>query len=112
MRALAIVCLVALAGTTPATADTDRTQAPRSLGVVAVYRGNEANVVSQVPVYRGSAAAPARPTTAPGQAGEALGGRQIWFVNRADDELMNCRNIRTTMVNGRRIVCTRGRLPN
>jgi len=112
MHALGFVCLVALAGTTPAAADTDRIQAPRSPGVVAVYRGSEANVVSPVPIYRGSAAAPARLAAAPGQGREALGGRQIWFVDRAGDELTNCRNIRTTMVGGRRIVCTRTRLPN
>ena len=60
MRALGFACLVALAGLPPAMADTDRFQVPRSPGVVAVYRGSEANVVSPVPVYRGSAVAPAR----------------------------------------------------
>lgn len=112
MRALGFVCLVALAGTTPAMADTDRFQVPRSPGFVAVYRGSEANVVSPVPVYRGSAVAPARLVAPRGQRGEALGGRQLWLVDRVGDELTNCRSINTTMVGGRRIVCTRARLPN
>ena len=64
-----------------------------------------------VTVHRGSAIAPGYLSTPASAASEteSVGGRQIWFVDRANDRLVNCRAWNTTVIGQRRIVCTPSR---
>lgn len=65
-----------------------------------------------VTVHRGSAIAPgylSPPASATAPETEAVGGRRIWFVDRANDRLVNCRAWNTTVIGQRRIVCTPSR---
>ena len=113
MRALTVLALIALGSPLPATADTDVYQPLAVPGTVAVYRGRDASTVSPVTVYRGSAIRPRHLTAqAPSTAAETVGGRRIWFVDRAHDQLTSCRVINTFNVGDRRVRCTRGRLPD
>ena len=109
MRAMIALALVGLTVPLPSRADADIRLPP---GSVAVYRGGQANVAPAVPVYRGSAVRPAYLAQAPAPATATVGGRNLWFVDRADGELTNCRAINTVNVGQRLIRCTRGRLPD
>ena len=65
-----------------------------------------------VTVHRGSAIAPgylSAPALAAAPETESVGGRQIWFVDRANDRLVNCRAWNTTVIGQRRIICTPSR---
>ena len=114
MRALTVVTLLAMGSPLTALADSDIYQPPDRPGTVAVYRGGSASVASPVTVYRGGAIRPgylsARSPSAQGV--ETVGGRRIWFVDRAQGELTSCRAINTFNVGDRRIRCTRGALPD
>jgi hypothetical protein len=113
MRSLALAVLLTLGPQIPALADGEVRAPPRSPGIVAVYRGGSASAPSPIPVYRGSAAAPgyltAATTPEPGVA--AVGGRRIWFVDPARDELIGCRTVSTFTVGRDAIRCVRRRLP-
>jgi hypothetical protein len=108
MRALIALVLVGLTSPLPSRADADVRLAP---GSVAVYRGSEAPVAPAVPIYRGSAVRPAYLAQAPVPAPATVGGRNLWFVDRAAGELTSCRTINTFDVGQRRIRCTRAALP-
>ena len=65
-----------------------------------------------VTVHRGSAIAPgylSTPASAAAPETQSVGGRQIWFVDRANDRLVNCRAWNTTVIGQRRIICTPSR---
>jgi hypothetical protein len=109
MRALIALVLVGLTSPLPSRADAD-VRLPA--GGVAVYRGSEATVPAAVPVHRGSAVRPAYLAQAPAEGAATVGGRDLWFVDRAAGELTSCRAINTYNVGQRRIRCTRGRLPD
>ena len=109
MRTLIALVLVGLTSPMPSHADADVRLPP---GSIAVYRGSEANVAPAVPVYRGSAVRPAYLAQAPAPTTDPVGGRNLWFVDRADGGLTNCRAINTFTVGQRLIRCTRGRLPD
>ena len=113
MRSLALVALLTTLGPQlPALADGEVHQPPRPPGIVAVHRGGSASVPSPIPVYRGSAAAPGYLTAAAPEPGvAAIGGRRIWFVDPARDELTGCRTVSTFTVGRDAIRCVRRRLP-
>ena len=108
MRALAVACARRAGRTAPARPTRTATQAPRSPGVVAVYRGSEANVASPVPVYRGSAAArlPAAAAARAGRETRSAGGRS-GSSTAAGDELTNCRTSDDLDNRATASVCTR-----
>jgi hypothetical protein len=81
----------------PAAASEDLAPA-RSPDAVAVHRGS-----AIAPGYLSTPASVAAPET------ESVGGRQIWFVDRANDRLVNCRAWNTTVIGQRRIICTPSR---
>jgi hypothetical protein len=113
MRALAVLVLLTLGSPLPALADSDVYQSPKPSGTVAVYRGGNFSVASPVTVHRGSAIRPRYLTAqAPPATAEVVGGRRIWFVDRAQGELTSCRVINTFNVGDRRVRCTRGALPD
>jgi hypothetical protein len=113
MRALILVAALAVAAPNIASADADIIPPPAGTGEVAVYRGRDATVASPVPVHRGSAIRPAHlaPQPAPEPDVGSVGGRRIWFVDRAEGQLTSCRVFNTTVIGRFRIGCTRGRLP-
>lgn len=112
MRAPNLLALLTLACPLAAHADGDAYQPPTVPGAVTVYRGGAADTASGVTVHRGSAVRPAYLAQAPAAPVDTVGGRSIWFVDRAEDELTSCRAINTFNVGQRRIRCTRGRLPD
>jgi hypothetical protein len=113
MRSLALAVLLTLGPQLPVLADGEVYQPPRPPGTVAVYRGDGASAPSPIPVYRGSAVAPGYLTSAatpePGVA--TVGGRRIWFVDPAEDELIGCRTVSTFAVGRDAIRCARRSLP-
>ena len=113
MRVLILAAALAVGAPAVASADADVVISPPGTGEVAVYRGTEARVASPVRVRRGGAIRPAYlvEPPAPEPAVEALGGRRIWFIDRAEGELTSCRVFNTTVIGRFRIGCTRGRLP-
>jgi hypothetical protein len=112
MRSLALAALLVLGPQLPALADGEVYQPPRPPGTVAVYRGGSASVPSPIPVYRGSAAGPGYLTAAmPEPSVAAVGGRRVWFVDPARDELIGCRTVLTFTVGRDAIRCVRRRLP-
>ncbi|HEX6012290.1 MAG TPA: hypothetical protein VFY87_10915 [Geminicoccaceae bacterium] len=112
MRSLALAVLLTLGPQLPVLADGEVYQPPRPPGTVAVYRGGSANLLSPTLVYRGSAAAPSYLTAAAPEPGVAVvGGRRIWFVDPARDELIGCRTVSTFTVGRDAIRCVRRRLP-
>ena len=116
MRTLAALALLTLASPLSALADSDVYQPPEIPGTVAVYRGGSASVASPVTVHRGSAIRPAylnsKSQVRSASGVETVGGRQIWFVDRAQEELTICRAINTFNIGDRRIRCTRAALPD
>lgn len=113
MRALTVLALLALAGPAPAMADTDVYQPPDLPGSVTVYRGGAAAGTAPIAVYRGSAVRPGYAAPQQASTGVAtVGGRQIWFVDRARDVLTGCRMVNALNVGDRRIRCTRAALPD
>ena len=89
--------LTLLAPLVPAAASEDLAPA-RSPDAVTVHRGS-----AIAPGYLSAPALAAAPET------ESVGGRQIWFVDRANDRLVNCRAWNTTVIGQRRIICTPSR---
>ncbi|MEK0083563.1 hypothetical protein [Benzoatithermus flavus] len=81
-------------------------------GAAAIHRGGSGNGPSAVPVYRGSAAAPARRLAEAVPMPEAIvGGRNVWLVQHGEGKLTVCRVVRTTTIGRERIRCASGRLP-
>lgn len=107
MRAyLAVTALVLAAPLNPAAGSEDLAPV-RGSGMVAVYRGGERSDVSSIAIYRGSAAPPRHLSAASAMPeAQSVAGRQVWFVDRGNDRLTNCRAWNTTMIGQRRIVCT------
>ena len=114
MRVLSVLVLLAMAGPIPAQADSDVYQPPAAPGTVAVYRGSAGPAASGVTIHRGSAVRPAYLARASRAvpAAEALGGRNLWLVDRGEGTLASCRTVNTTVIGQRRIGCTSGRLPD
>lgn len=112
MRAYVVATALVLAcSLNPAVGSEDLASA-RGPNTVVVYRGSGGSHASPIAVYRGSAAppgylSPSESTAEPDT--EPVGGSQIWFIDRANDRLTNCRAWNTTMIGQRRIVCTRSR---
>jgi hypothetical protein len=112
MRYFALAVLLTVGPQLPALADGEVRQPPRPPGTVAVYRGAAASAPSPIPVYRGNAAAPGYLTAAAPEPGvSVIGGRRIWFVDPAQDELTGCRTVSTLTVGRDAIRCVRRRLP-
>lgn len=112
MRAYVVVMVLVLAASLDPAASSEDLAAVAGSGTVAVYRGSDRNNASPIAVYRGSAAPPGHLTAAASSAvpdAQSVGGRQIWFVDRGNDRLTNCRAWNTTMIGQRRIVCTPSR---
>lgn len=86
--------------------------AGRAAGSVAIHRGGSRSGPSAVPVYRGSAAAPAQRLAEAAPMPEAIvGGRNVWLVQLGEGRLTACRVVRTTAIGRERIRCASGRLP-
>jgi hypothetical protein len=112
MRAYVVATALVLAGSLNPAAGSEDLAPNRSPDRVVVYRGSEGSHASPIAVYRGSAAPPgylSAPASFAGPDTEPVGGRHIWFVDRANDRLTNCRAWNTTMIGQRRIVCTPSR---
>jgi hypothetical protein len=115
MRAYVVITVVFLATPLNPAVGSEDLAPVRGSDTVAVYRGSERSNAPPIAIYRGSAAPPRYLTAATSAASDAqtVGGRQIWFIDRGNDRLTNCRAWNTTMIGARRIVCTPSRrLPN
>ncbi len=112
MRAVTMLALLTLGASLPARADADVYEPPAVPGTVAVYRGGTGDPPSALTVHRGSAVRPAYLAPSAGSAAEAVGGRNLWLVDRSQGELVSCRALNTTVIGQRRIGCTAGRLPD
>jgi hypothetical protein len=114
MRAYIVATAVVLLGPLTPLVASESLATTRHPSTVIVYRGSDADHPSPIVVHRGSAAAPGYLSTSSSRAepvSEPVGGRQIWFVDRANDRLTNCRAWNTTVIGQRRIVCTPTRRP-
>lgn len=114
MRPLALACLLVFAGSLSVAAESPPATGGAGAEAVAVYRGASANTASPIAVHRGSSVTPGYLVTSPFASldPEAVGGRQLWLVDRAGDRLTNCRAWNTTLIGQRRIVCVRSPLPD
>ncbi|MGD9509396.1 MAG: hypothetical protein AB7I59_25525 [Geminicoccaceae bacterium] len=112
MRAFFIALAFVLSGALNPVAASEDLAPVGSPDRVTIYRGGQYDHPSPIAVYRGSAAPPGYLATTALSAGSEIGpvgGRQIWFVDPAQDRLTNCRAWNTTMIGQRRILCTPSR---
>jgi hypothetical protein len=82
------------------------------LGLALIVLG-ASPVPAEVRVLRGSIpAAPPAGSPPPTSAGEAqlLAGSRLWLVDQAAGQVLACRQLKTSSVNGWQIRCTEGRI--